>query len=163
MHQLGDDLTGPAGVLVDDSYEPAVSLNGSGGWATAYTDTLETGPSTNKNVLAWDGSTNITLASTASDWQYEPSLAWNGVRFGMIHAATLGASAKTLEFILFDSSLQSLAAPYVGTRLEQVATGEDIRQGRLITNGSGGFAAVWIMNDGTEDNLIFSTFSGCSP
>ena len=150
-------------VLVDGSYEPAVSLNGSGGWAIAYTDTMETGPSTNKNVLAWDGSANITLAATVSDWQYEPSLAWNGVRFGIIHTATLGASAKTLEFILFDSFLQSLAAPYVGTRLEQVAAGEDIRQGRLLSDGSGGFAAVWIMNDGTTDNVIFSTFSGCTP
>ncbi len=143
----------------DPSYQPAVSLNGSGGWAIAYTD----GSSTNKNVLAWDGAANITLASTASDWQYEPSLAWNGDRFGLTHTATLGLSAKTLEFILFDSSLQSLAAPYVGTRLEQVAAGEDIRQGRLISDGSGGFAAVWIMNDGTVDNVIFSTFSGCTP
>ena len=51
----------------------------------------------------------------------------------------------------------------MGTRLEQVAAGEDIRQGRLISDGVGGFAAVWIMNDGTMDNVIFSTFSGCTP
>ena len=152
-----------AAVPVDHSYQPAVSLNGSGGWVIAYTDTLETGPSTNKSILAWDGAANITLASTVSDWEYEPSLAWNGTRFGLTHIATLGSSAKTLEFILFDSSLQSLTAPYTGTRLEQVTAGEDIRQERLISDGASGFAAVWILNDGTNDHVIFSTFQGCTP
>ncbi len=145
----------------DDSFEPCVSTNGSGGWVTAYTDTEIIGTVDTLNVEGWDGATNHSLVDSASYRQSDPAWAWDGDWFGLLYLSSVG-SAVALEFAQYDDSVTQAASPYQGTRFSLVTGGEDLQEPRLIATGSGGYGALVIYNDGTQDNLIFYAFEGCA-
>ena len=147
----------------DDSWQPITAVVGAGDWTTAFTDTQIIGLTDTENISVWDGSALSDLVSGDSYRQTDPAWAWDGTRYGLFYLSSVG-SAVALEFRQFDDALTMPADPYYGTRFALVSGGsEELEEPALASDGAGGFGALVVHNDGTGDDLLFYTFSGCTP
>ncbi|MBW2276190.1 MAG: hypothetical protein JRF63_01790 [Deltaproteobacteria bacterium] len=142
----------------DPSTYPSVASSGAAEWSVSFTDVAD-GTST-ENVLGWDGSSLVDLATDDSASMDNSSLSFDGTNHGVAYVFDVGTAAA-LDFRLLDGTL-SVVGIQAG-RLALVGAGEEIRDPQLIAAEDSGFAAVWIEGDGTTDNVVFSAFEGCTP
>jgi hypothetical protein len=147
-----------AGAETDPSTYPSVAAAGIGEWSVSFTDVAD-GSST-ENVLGWDGSSLVNLATDDSAEMDNSSLSFDGTNYGVAYVFDVG-SAAALDFRLVDTALSVLGVQ--AGRLALAGAGEEIRDPQLIAAEGSGFAAVWVENDGTTDNVMFSAFEGCTP
>lgn len=147
----------------DDSWQPVIAADDSGGWVTAFTDTEILGLADTENIVGWDGAAITSLVESTSYRQTDPAWAWDGSRYGLFYLSSVG-SAVALEFRQFDDSLVTPAAPYQGTRFALITGGsQELEAPALSADGAGGYGALVVYNDGSGDSLLFYSFSGCTP
>jgi hypothetical protein len=155
----------PADVVagdVDDSFWPSVVATGAGAWVAAFVDTdpgtvMESIPS---DVALYDDGALSELVETGTYFYREPSLAFDGARFGFLYLSRLG-TYESLGFLSLDAAFAPPAAPYAATTISASSGVDDTSGGRLVAIAADRFATVWVSRFDDLDHLEYLEFEVC--